>query len=166
MFVLVGAVWATAIHTLTTPKRIPVTLRPEAVAWGDRVFTSRVDLAAWLASRGLSYRAWERRHPAGLQILIHPHARAVPRPAPAASPTKQHVSTLQSVLVGGRPSHPGAVARAVLITIVVFGLAFALIVTLRARTGLGSNRLLATRIYAGAAAGSAAIALLIARLIA
>jgi hypothetical protein len=64
-----GAVWGTAIHTLTTPKPVPVKLRPEAIAWGDRVFADRKQLAVWLRARGHSYSTWERRHPAGVRIL-------------------------------------------------------------------------------------------------
>jgi hypothetical protein len=35
-----------------------------AVAWGTRTFTSRAAFGRWLESRGRSYEAWARRHPA------------------------------------------------------------------------------------------------------
>jgi hypothetical protein len=37
--------------------------RGDAVAWADRVFTSRAQLADWLEARGTSYESWVARHP-------------------------------------------------------------------------------------------------------
>jgi hypothetical protein len=35
-----------------------------AMVWGTRTFTSRAAFGRWLESRGRSYEAWARRHPA------------------------------------------------------------------------------------------------------
>jgi MYXO-CTERM domain-containing protein len=36
----------------------------QPVVWGKRTFASRAALGRWLRSRGRSYEAWARRHPA------------------------------------------------------------------------------------------------------
>lgn len=42
----------------------PAPSRPgDSIAWGDRVFSSREQLASWMASRGESYANWARTHP-------------------------------------------------------------------------------------------------------
>jgi hypothetical protein len=38
-------------------------MEASAIAWGDRVFTTRAQLEAWLRSHGAIYRAWLTRHP-------------------------------------------------------------------------------------------------------
>ena len=52
-----------------------------ALVWGDGVFTNALELQAWLRIRGVSYRDWARRHPAGVKLLA-------PQPVPLARAPK------------------------------------------------------------------------------
>jgi hypothetical protein len=42
----------------------PPRTHAHAIVWGSRTFTSRAAFGRWLESRGRSYEAWARRHPA------------------------------------------------------------------------------------------------------
>lgn len=65
-----AVVWVVVIHSLTKPpKPAPVIGRPDAVVWGNRVFTSRAEFAHWLKARGLSYSRWAKTHPDGVRII-------------------------------------------------------------------------------------------------
>jgi hypothetical protein len=69
--------------------------QPTAIVWGDNVFSSRADLAAWLASRGATYGRWARLHPEGRAIVEHralPSAPTVVVPLAAA----QHAVSISS----------------------------------------------------------------------
>ena len=57
----------------------------QGIVWGERTFVSRADLGRWLESRGRSYEAWARRHPAQA-------AAATPKADPPAG---------RSLLLGG-----------------------------------------------------------------
>ena len=58
-------IWLHVAQTIRTAEPASVQAPgPTAVAWGDRVFTSRKQLEVWLEARGLSYRAWAHNHPA------------------------------------------------------------------------------------------------------
>jgi len=48
-----------------------------ALVWGDGLFTNALELQAWLRIRGVSYKTWARRHPAGVKLIA-------PRPVPRA----------------------------------------------------------------------------------
>jgi MYXO-CTERM domain-containing protein len=50
---------------LTTPPRT----HAHAIVWGTRTFASRAELGRWLESRGRSYEAWARRHPAKPRVV-------------------------------------------------------------------------------------------------
>ena len=77
--------------------------RTGALVWGDGLFTNALELQAWLRIRGVSYKTWAQRHPAGVKLLAPqpvPLARqskvaakkpaAKPKPAkPAAAPATQ-----------------------------------------------------------------------------
>src|SRR5687767_8837340 len=49
---------------LSEPVSEPPTTQASGLVWDGRVFTTRAAFAKWLDERGLSIRAWERRHPA------------------------------------------------------------------------------------------------------
>jgi hypothetical protein len=57
-----------------------------AVVWGTRTFTSRAAFGRWLESRGRSYEAWARRHPAK---------------AAAAAPKAEQSTGRRPLLLGG-----------------------------------------------------------------
>jgi hypothetical protein len=56
--------WVKVVSVLHNLPAGPGTLPAEGVVWADRVFVNRAALAAWLDSRGASYRDWARNHPA------------------------------------------------------------------------------------------------------
>jgi hypothetical protein len=71
-------VWTSVVHTLTNPgPRPPLTGRPRAIVWGQRVFTTESSFRAFLTQRGISYAAWARAHPSGVRLLRHEPATAV-----------------------------------------------------------------------------------------
>jgi hypothetical protein len=58
--------------------------RAGLLVWGDAVFSSPLELEAWLRVRGASYPTWARRHPAGVKLLTDPPAGRSVRPAPSS----------------------------------------------------------------------------------
>jgi len=70
--------------------------RPTAIVWGDNVFSSRADLAAWLASRGATYGRWARLHPEGRAIVEHRAVRPAPASAVPLAGGPQHVVSVSS----------------------------------------------------------------------
>jgi len=40
-----------------------------ALVWGNGVFSNALELEAWLRIRGVSYKTWARRHPAGVKLV-------------------------------------------------------------------------------------------------
>jgi hypothetical protein len=60
LLVVMGA--ARLSSALSEPLSEPPT-QASGLVWGGRVFTTRAAFAKWLDERGLSIRAWERRHP-------------------------------------------------------------------------------------------------------
>ena len=161
--VLIAVVWGLAIHTLTTPKPVAARLHPDAVVWGDRVFANRTLFAHWLHARGLSYEAWAKKHPAGQAIIT---GRKVP--APAKHPVRRVAAARRapapSVVASSATSPVRMILAYFLVALVIAGLAFAPVVTLGAPfLGPRAFRLLGSRVYVAAAAASAAIGLLAAR---
>lgn len=67
--------WAAVVRTIQSAHPAPTRARATAVAWGDRVFASRAELARWLRSRGATYSAWARTHATSAGI-IDPSVRA------------------------------------------------------------------------------------------
>lgn len=61
---------------VTTPR---TSAPPHSIVWAHRVFTSPADLAAWLKSRGMTYRLWAARYPVDAAIL---EQRPIPAPPP------------------------------------------------------------------------------------
>ena len=65
-----------------------------ALVWGDGLFTNPLELQAWLRIRGVSYKEWAQKHPAGVKLLApQPVSLAKkskvaknPAPKPAAKP--------------------------------------------------------------------------------
>ena len=52
-----------------------------ALVWGDGLFTNPLELQAWLRIRGVSYKEWAQKHPAGVKLLA-------PQPVPLAKKPK------------------------------------------------------------------------------
>ena len=52
-----------------------------ALVWGDGLFTNALELQAWLRIRGVSYKEWAQKHPAGVKLLA-------PQPVPLAKKPK------------------------------------------------------------------------------
>jgi hypothetical protein len=44
-------------------------LAATGIVWGDRVFTARAPLSAWLHRRGVAYVVWARRHPPASRVI-------------------------------------------------------------------------------------------------
>jgi hypothetical protein len=115
---VVAIAWARVVRTIQSAHPAPTQARATAVAWGDRVFASRVELARWLRSRGVAYSTWARNHASSAGIIdpslrkraaarrsvhIRPHATALKAPVKtpsiiqAAAPSHGHL--LRSLLV-------------------------------------------------------------------
>lgn len=41
-----------------------------ALIWGEGVFSSALELKAWLEARGVNYKEWARRHPEAVKLLV------------------------------------------------------------------------------------------------
>jgi len=52
-----------------------------ALVWGDGRFTNPLELQAWLRIRGVTYKEWAQKHPAGVKLLA-------PQPVPLAKKSK------------------------------------------------------------------------------
>ena len=87
---VLALLWGSVVRTLlnASPVESPRT-RPNAIVWGDRVFTSGAELRRWLQSRRVSYRVWERQHPAAQAIFDGRAAPVTAAVARIASPTDQ-----------------------------------------------------------------------------
>jgi len=115
---VVAISWAAVVRTIQSAHPAPTRGRATAVAWGDRVFASRAELARWLRSRGVSYSVWAHNHVSSAGIIDpsvrksaaarhsahpRPHAAAVKAPpksssiTQAAAPSRAHL--LRSLLV-------------------------------------------------------------------
>jgi hypothetical protein len=81
-FAAVAATWMRVVQTISEAKPVPAAGQATAIAWGDRVFASRAELAAWLRSRGTSYEAWSKTHQVAAGVVEH-------RPVKAAAPVRQ-----------------------------------------------------------------------------
>ncbi len=66
-----------------------------ALIWGEGVFSSALELQAWLEARGVVYKEWARRHPEAVKLLVaepgtvkvsKPKAKPTARKARAAKP--------------------------------------------------------------------------------
>jgi hypothetical protein len=124
-----AVVWGAAIHTLTSPKPVPVHGQPDAVVWGNRVFANRADFAHWLTSRGLSYRVWAKKHPDGVRIITGkpaPAHRAASRAHRAPSRSREASRVARPALSpgGAHRTLAGYVLAGLVIGSVTFGLAF------------------------------------------
>jgi hypothetical protein len=91
------------------------TAAPAGVTWGHRHFASKHALAAWLAARGVTYRAWAARHPHGAHLLTHPKPK--PEPVRVVPPVLRLPLTQQA---GG--SHPAGYVLPLVLLLVLVGL--------------------------------------------
>jgi hypothetical protein len=64
-----GWTWARVAQTLQHAHSPANDARPNAIVWGDRVFSRDRSLAYWLGERGRSYRTWAKRHPAASRVF-------------------------------------------------------------------------------------------------
>jgi hypothetical protein len=65
-----------------------VSAGPTSLVWGDRVFSHRRELAAWLQARGASYKDWAALHPAASSVFDGSGNRSVAKgPATSTGPT-------------------------------------------------------------------------------
>jgi hypothetical protein len=85
--------WFRIIRYVETAQPVAVTGQPTSVAWGDRVFSSPHKLEIWLRSRGVSYKAWVRRHPDAIGI-IDPGSTPVSAPPEAKAPKVERRATV------------------------------------------------------------------------
>jgi hypothetical protein len=85
--------WIQVVDRLRSPRPIPPLVTPSAIAWGDRVFASREQLATWLRTRGLSYERWAELHPAAASVIEPGRAPTERR----ATPARQRTVSLHSV---------------------------------------------------------------------
>lgn len=109
--------WADVVRTLQTARPVPVQSRPKAILWNDRVFESRPALARWLRSRGSSYAAWARVHPAA-SVVIDPSLRAASAARAASSARGQDTATpLRSASRGSGISSGSHVLRSLIVAL-------------------------------------------------
>jgi hypothetical protein len=113
------SMWVFVAQTLTHPASItlpPARTQARAIVWDNRVFSSRVALASWLASHGTTYQRWARLHRADAAIVEHVPARAfTPPPSQEAAGTSRrsgshHAGTAgrSSAQVAGKAPASGA----------------------------------------------------------
>src|SRR5215217_2215827 len=67
--VAVGTAWWLVVQQLRSVEPVPSHVRPAALVWNERVFTSREQIARWLGSHGIDYGRWSAEHPAALRIV-------------------------------------------------------------------------------------------------
>ena len=85
--ILVGAAVFALFPREVKPERPPPG-SPGALVWGDGQFTNALELQAWLRVRGVSYKTWARRHPAGVKLVAPPPGSLRPS-RPAKAPVKK-----------------------------------------------------------------------------
>ena len=67
--ILVGiALWAT--FRWHPPTKTPPPGTRGSLVWGDAIFSSRVEVEAWMVQHGASYPRWAKSHPAALRLLL------------------------------------------------------------------------------------------------
>jgi hypothetical protein len=67
--VAVGTAWWLVVQQLRSVEPVPAHVRPAALVWNERVFTSREQLAKWLGGHGINYARWSAQHPGALRIV-------------------------------------------------------------------------------------------------
>jgi hypothetical protein len=67
--VAVGTAWWLVIQQLRSVEPVASHIRPSAVVWNERVFTSSEQLQRWLTARGIDYAKWSADHPGALRIV-------------------------------------------------------------------------------------------------
>jgi hypothetical protein len=79
--------WFRIANVLTEKAAVTASVsgRPSSFAWGNQVFSSQAQLAAWLRSKGIDSSVWLRRHPDAARIL---GAQAPPSPVRPPKSTK------------------------------------------------------------------------------
>jgi hypothetical protein len=82
----VAVTWMRVVQTISEAKPVPAAGQATAIAWGDRVFASRAELAAWLRSRGTSYEAWSKTHQVAAGVVEHRPVKAAAPAAPVRQP--------------------------------------------------------------------------------
>jgi len=116
---LTGAILVGAAVLALMPRGVkteqPPPGSPGALVWGDGLFTNALELQAWLRIRGVSYKTWARRHPAGVKLVSPlPGSLRPSRPAKAPAkkaPVKKATPAKQKVKPG-RATSPAAASAA------------------------------------------------------
>jgi hypothetical protein len=76
-----------------------------ALIWGEGVFSSALELKAWLETRGVNYKEWARKHPDAVKLLVaEPGTVAVGRPKPAAPKRARPVAKAPPAEQPSRPA--------------------------------------------------------------
>ena len=82
--------------------------RPAQLIWGEGVFSSALELKAWLEARGVNYKSWARRHPEAVELLVAETGTVSvqkPKPAkPKASRTSRPATTAAAAEEPSRPA--------------------------------------------------------------
>jgi hypothetical protein len=166
-FLLVGlalliGVWLQVVRTLSAPIRLsPSTVRPTAVAWHHRVYSSEKELKAAFEADGSPYAAWARNHPGALAILRHRHLRSASPHRPTTTVAEDNRAKPRvNATVASHRSQSIAIDVLWVVGLLVFAGALAP-ARLLARAGLGPLRT-EHRIVLAAAATSFTVGLLIA----
>jgi hypothetical protein len=84
-----------------------------ALIWGEGVFSSALELKAWLEARGVNYKEWARRHPEAVELLVAETGTisvAKPKPAKpkAAATTPGRAATTPAAKQPSRPASEAA----------------------------------------------------------
>ena len=85
-FAAVAVTWMRVVQTISEAKPAPASGQATSIAWGDRVFASRAELATWLRSRGSSYDAWSKTHQVAAGVVEHRSAKVAAPAAPVRQP--------------------------------------------------------------------------------
>ncbi len=112
-WLLTGAIIAATAAFVFWPReaelRAPVRPGEEgALIWGDGVFSSPIELQAWLRARGISYKQWARKHPDAVNLLVaEPGTVLAPKPK-SAKPKSAKPTSAKPKSAKPKSAKPGA----------------------------------------------------------
>jgi hypothetical protein len=82
-----------------------------ALIWGEGVFSSALELKAWLEARGVNYKEWARKHPEAVELLVaEPGTISVPGTTPKPKQSGTKAAAAKKKTGAAKPALPPAPA--------------------------------------------------------
>ena len=82
-----------------------------SLIWGEGVFSSALELKAWLEARGVNYKEWARRHPDAVELLVaEPGTISVQPKKAKPSATKKSEAAKPATRAPSRPTRQAPTA--------------------------------------------------------